>query len=200
MDNNKPNYYLIIPVVIIAILFVTMSQIAKNTEHTSPDISESKNVQPVEYTKPSYIGEQDKIVGYKGACNYLDNVGLFTNEYKNIDGFGYVCHSTYKLLDSNSNIAYYAEGDENNVNKVYIVLNLYKTSDKKMMNDAFLQASQLLTEKATNTPMTAEIKDAISTFKAGGRQINNDLFELKLNEWSTGLGYDYKFSITKIPN
>lgn len=200
MDNNKPNYFLIIPVIIIVILFVTLSQITKNTEHMPPVTSESKTVQTVEYTKPSYIDEQDKIVGYKGACNYLDNVGLFTNEYKNIDGFGYVCHSTYKLLDSNSNIAYYAEGDENNVNKVYIVLNLYKTSNKKMMNDVFLQTSQLLTEKSTNTSMTAEIKDAISTFKAGSRQINDDLFELKLNEWSTGLGYDYKFSITKIPN
>lgn len=151
-------------------------------------------------TMPGQNSDGQEIIfkGYKGACNYLDNIGLYTNEYKDIDGFGYVCHSTYKLLDNNSNIAYYAEGDENNVNKVYIVLNLYKTSNKKVMNDIFLQACQLLTEKATNESMAGEIKEAISTFKAGNRQINDNLFELKLNEWPTGLGYDYKFSISKI--
>ena len=196
MVNEKTNYFLIIAVGVIAIAFATM---LRNTEPTQQTAHTSKPVQTAEPIQPSYPEEQEIIFkGYKGACNYLDNAGLYTNEYKNIDGFGYVCHSTYKLLDNNSNIAYYAEGDENNVNKVYIVLNLYKTSNKKVINDIFLQACQLLTEKATNAPLTAEIKEAISTFKAGNRQINDNLFELNLNEWPTGLGYDYKFSISKI--
>lgn len=178
MEDKEVNFLPIVGISIIIVLFLFIilgNSLLQNATHTNAE----KN-------------------GFENACYYLDEIGLYTNGYKDLDGFAYYCNSNYKVLDNTSNIAYYAEGDSTNVKKVYIVLNLHKTSNKAEINKIFLQACELLTKKATNKQMTPEIKEAITTFKTGSRQIEDNLFELKLNEWTTGLGYDYQFIISKV--
>lgn len=138
-----------------------------------------------------------EIKGFYGACNYLDDLGLYTNGYKYIDEFGYGCNSQYKMLDNKSNIAFYVDGEKNNISKVYLVLNVYNTSNKQTMLNQMLITAEKLANKATGLSLTNEIRNSILNHRVGSFSLGSNTLKLELNKWSTGLGFDYKFTITK---
>lgn len=138
-----------------------------------------------------------EIKGFVGACNYLNDLGLSTNGYNYIDEFGYGCNSQYKMLDNKSNIAYYVDGEENNISKVYLVLNVCNTSNKQTMLNQMLIAAEKLAFQATGLSLTNEIRHSILNHSVGSFSIGSNTVKLELNKWSTGLGFDYKFIITK---
>lgn len=133
----------------------------------------------------------------QSACSYLKNVnGLSTGGYKSDGMGGYYCCSPYKMIDGKSNIAYYVEGLSNSkANKVYLVLNVYNSSNKAKMHASLLSAARLLTKQATAQNLNSKIANSIINGKSASIKQGKYLFEVKRENWPTGLGYELHFAI-----
>lgn len=132
----------------------------------------------------------------QNACKYMTSVsGLSTNGYKS-DGMGeYFCASNYKLLDGKTNIAYYAEGSGNNAKKVYLVLNLYNTSNKAAMMSNFVSSAKILSKNSINYTLDNVIITAMQSGKSGSWKLGKYTIEVKKQNFSTGLGSEIHFII-----
>ncbi len=133
------------------------------------------------------------------TCNALNDIdGLDTHGYKS-DGFGYFCNSNYKDLDGKTNLAYYVQGKSNtNAEKVYLVLNVYETSDKIYVHEELLKSSRILAIKITGKALSQEIENAISN--AVPVDIIQGIYKLSVakKNWPTGLGYEIHFLIEEL--
>jgi len=133
----------------------------------------------------------------RNACSYLQSInGLSTSGYKSDGMGGYFCSSPYKLLDGKSNLAYYVEGLNNlKADKVYLVLNVYNSSNKAKAHASLLKASKLLTIKAINQNLNPKIANCIVNGKSASLKQGKHIIEVKRQNWTTGLGYELHFSI-----
>lgn len=151
-----------------------------------------------EHNKKIEIERKANISKIKNICSSLSNIGLAASEYKFIEGYGYSCFTPYKMLDDFSNISFYAEGREYEIEKVYIVLNFNNLSDRELIIKYFLKACKIITLKMSSSQMTEEIKEAIATLKTGNRIIGNYSYTLEADNWKTNSGFTYKYTIQKM--
>jgi hypothetical protein len=136
------------------------------------------------------------------ACDFLAHIyGLQTRGYKQFDGYTYTCLSSYKELNIGpplpNNIAYYAEGDADNVFRLRLVLNVNDYGGVQKAHAALLQYSDELTRKALNLPMPKEAKSAITSGRAGQWQIGKAEAKVVLEMYPTGRGYELRYVLRK---
>lgn len=118
------------------------------------------------------------------ACRIMASMGLQTNEWSYIDGFGYNCFSGYRDIDyrpfsnvSANNIAYYVSGDKNTVKEMSLTLNVNNPSNSGVAHNELLKAATLLFLNAAMDVLPEGIENAIlqgsdQTAKAGGFIVN----------------------------
>lgn len=136
----------------------------------------------------------------QNACNYLQEIsGFSTRGYKSDGMGGYYCCSPYKMLDDRSNIAYYVEGLSNvKANKVYLVLNVYNSSNKIKMHNSLLSTSKFLAKKAIGINLNTKIISSITNGKSASFKQGKYIIEVKKQNWESGLGYEIHFSIKEL--
>jgi hypothetical protein len=137
------------------------------------------------------------------ACSLLSNIsGLQTGGYKSTgveDDF--FCCSPYKDLDQDSllpnNIAYYAEGDAEEVNRLKLVLNVNDPEKAEAAHRALMTYSNELASRALGEELKPKMQDAILAGQPFAYKVGELFVELKVEAWVTGRGYDMKFMITQ---
>lgn len=131
------------------------------------------------------------------ASKYLQSIsGLSTGSYKPDGMGGYFACSKYKMLDNASNLAYYVEGmSDKKSSSLYLLLNVYKTSNKSKMHSNLLSASRLLTLKALNQKLNNKLVQCLLTGSPVKVKQGKYTIEVKRDNWITGLGYSVKFII-----
>jgi len=137
------------------------------------------------------------------ACSLLSNIsGLQTGGYKSTgveDGF--FCCSPYKDLDKDSplpnNIAYYAEGDAEGVNRLKLVLNVNNSEKAEAAHRALMTYSNELACKALGEELRPKMQDAILAGRPFAYKVGELFVELKVEAWVTERGYEMKFIITQ---
>ena len=82
------------------------------------------------------------------AKKFLDQNGIYTNQYKNRLGHEYVSFSSYQDIGSATplpnNIAYYVKGDSDTVKTLKLVLNVNQPNDAQTAHSVMLNHSQTL--------------------------------------------------------
>jgi predicted transcriptional regulator len=137
------------------------------------------------------------------ACSLLSNIsGLQTGDYKSSgteDDF--FCCSPYKDLDHESplpnNIAYYAEGDAEEVNRLKLVLYVNDSDKAEAAHRALMIYSNELACKALGEELRPKMQDAILAGRPYAYKVGELFVELKVEAWVTERGYDMKFMITR---
>jgi hypothetical protein len=137
------------------------------------------------------------------ACSLLSNIsGLQTGGYKSTgveDDF--FCCSSYKDLDHESplpnNIAYYAEGDAEGVNRLKLILNVNNPEKAEAAHRALMIYSNELACKALGEELRPKMQDAILAGRPFAYKVGELFVELKVEAWVTERGYDMKFIITQ---
>jgi len=137
------------------------------------------------------------------ACGYLSNIsGLQTRGYKNQYEDTYGCSSPYKELGTGSplanNIAYYVKGDAENATELKLVLNVNAAQQAKEAQATLVSHSEELTKKALGVPMSKEVRNALSSGKAGQWTLGKSKVEITRDEWTTGKGYELHYIIRKV--
>lgn len=95
------------------------------------------------------------------ACDYLKSQGLVTDGYKSDGMGGFFCITPYKMLDGLSSIVYSAEGTQNDVEKLELVLNVHNTSNASALHEQLVSNAKILTKQALNYDLTEENIKAI---------------------------------------
>lgn len=139
----------------------------------------------------------------KVACSLLSDIGgLQTGDYKSSgteDDF--FCCSHYKDLDHESplpnNIAYYAEGDGEEVNRLKLVLNVNEPEKAEEAHRALMTYSSELARKALGQELSPKMQEAILAGHPEAYTVGELFVELKREAWPTGQGYEMKFIITQ---
>lgn len=137
------------------------------------------------------------------ACSLLSDIsGLQTGGYKRSgteDDF--FCCSPYKDLNHESplpnNIAYYAEGDAEEVNRLKLVLNVNEPQRAEEAHRTLLTYSNELTRKALGEDLSSKMQEAILVGHPEAYTVGDLFVELKREAWPTGRGYEMKFIITQ---
>jgi len=137
------------------------------------------------------------------ACALLAHInGLQTGGYKSSgtdDDF--FCCSPYKDLDHEiplpNNIAFYAEGDANEVNRLKLVLNVNVPQKAEEAHRAFLTYSNELALKVISEELSPKMKEAILAGHPEAYIVQGLFVELKREAWPIGRGYEMKFIITE---
>lgn len=137
-----------------------------------PSNNRQSSVAPISVPSPQVAEVQP--IGWKPleACEYLSNIsGLQTRGYKNLYENTYGCSSPYKGLGVGvplaNNIAYYVKGDEENAIELKLVLNVNAVQEAKEAQAALLSHSEELTKKALGASMSEEVRNALTSGKAG---------------------------------
>ena len=137
------------------------------------------------------------------VCSLLSEYGLQTykdwNYYDEYIGWG--CNSGYKEIGVGSkyslhnNLAFYVEGNNSVVKKVYLVLNVNNKNDAKSGHKALLEASSSLHQKVAGKHIQKSIETAIKN--GHSLKTNNETYniEVKRDNWPTGKGYEIHFII-----
>lgn len=136
------------------------------------------------------------------ACGLLSHIdGLQTRGYKSLEFEGeFTCSSPYKELDDSlpaNNIAFYAEGDSERVNRLKLVLNVNDPQKAEVAHGLLMAYSDELALKALGEGLRPEMKDAIIDGRPAAYTVEGLFVELKREAWVTGRGYDMKFIITQ---
>jgi predicted transcriptional regulator/ribosomal protein S27AE len=96
-----------------------------------------------------------------------------------------------------NNIAYYAEGDEERVNRLELVLNVHETQKAEAAHRALMTYSNELAYKALGEELRPKMQDAILAGRPYAYMVGELFVELKVEAWVTERGYDIKFIITQ---
>jgi len=132
------------------------------------------------------------------ACNAMTKVGLFTNGWNNRYEDSYGCSSPYKDIGNGypmpNNLAFYAEGNGSQVNKVKIVLNFNDRSSTKNAYPELQSAAALLVSEFTGSAITQELKAAIASNANLSTTINNTSVTVEKIDWPSG-GYEIQVTI-----
>ena len=165
----------------------------------SPSVESSS---PTQSASPQNTVTQQTGWNPQEACAYLSHIsGLQTRGYKNQYENTYGCSSPYKELGVGSplanNIAYYVEGNSQNAAELKLVLNVNAAQESKDAHATLLNYSEELTKKALGTPLPKDVRNAISSGKAGQWTIEKSKVELMRDVWPTGRGYELHYIIRK---
>lgn len=137
------------------------------------------------------------------ACSLLSHIkGFQTGSYKSTGVEGdFFCCSPYKDMDGESvvsnHIAYYAEGEEEQVNRLKLVLSVHVPQKAEVAHGLLMAYSDELALKALGEGLRAEMKDAILDGRPEAYTVKGLFVELKREAWVTGRGYEMKFIITQ---
>ncbi len=137
------------------------------------------------------------------ACSLLSTIsGLQTGGYKSTgveDDF--FCCSPYKDLDQDSplsnNIAYYAEGGAEEVNRLKLVLNVHDPEKAEAAHRALMIYCNELACKALGEELSPKMQEAILAGHPEAYTAEGLFVELRREAWVTGRGYELKFIITQ---
>lgn len=112
------------------------------------------------------------------ACHFLAEVpGLDGRAYKNWT-LDYSCSSPYKVLTGSpieNNLAYYAYGTKNTVNKLELVLNLNDMNEADLAIDFLLKIAELLAEESLGTGLSDKV---VSAIKQGASANQSEVSEI----------------------
>jgi hypothetical protein len=132
------------------------------------------------------------------ACNAMTKAGLATNGWNNKYEDSYGCSSPHKDIGNGdpmpNNLAFYAEGNNSQVNKVKIILNFNDRSSTKNAYSELQSAAALLISEFTDSTITTELKTAISSNSNLSTKINNSIVTVKKIDWPRG-GYEIQVTI-----
>ncbi|MFH0727988.1 MAG: hypothetical protein V2B19_16800 [Pseudomonadota bacterium] len=133
------------------------------------------------------------------ACSFMSAIGMNTRGYKNPDGIGYFCSSSYKELGTGfplkNNIAYYAEGSDQKVTKLKLVLNVNSKQEAKQAYAELKNSAEALLKKALNASLPQEASKAILAGSNGNWKIGNAKVSLIRADWPTGKGHEIIFIV-----
>ncbi len=136
------------------------------------------------------------------VCNYLDEMGLKTGNYK--DSLGndqYTCLSPYQSLGEATlglanNIAYYVTGTQNEAEQLKIVLNINNREQASTDHETLVKYGDILLKKAVGMSLPDAVKNNLQEGIAGRWQlIGNVDVEVIREDWLTGKGYEIKLII-----
>lgn len=137
------------------------------------------------------------------ACSLLSHIrGFQTGTYKSTGVEGdFFCCSPYKDLDDESvlsnNIAFYAEGSAEKVDRLKLVLNVNVPQKAEEAHGLLMAYSDELALKALGEGLRPDMKDAIIDGRPTAYMVEGLFVELKREAWVTERGYDMKFIITQ---
>ncbi|WP_213133823.1 hypothetical protein [Citrobacter sp. FP75] len=142
------------------------------------------------------------------ACYYLRELSFINppSEYKPSTKYSddYMCGTVYYEIMSkkgkNNNIAYYVSGELNSVNKMMVMVNI-NNSERGILNESmklYRNAASELLKKAIKNKSIDSILSKINDDKEGEWIVNGWNVSSTKEIWSTGRGYEYRFTIQKI--
>jgi len=155
------------------------------------------------HNTPLPFDENTKGFNPTEACHYLDSQEICTGKYiylKFETEFGnYSCCSPYKTIDNLNNIAYYLEGDNQAVKKLYLVLNVYKDSNKAPSHNFLIESAGILFKKALNEELNREMIKSLKKGKPNKWQINDYEIIIEKEKFKEALlEYELRFIIQAI--
>lgn len=137
------------------------------------------------------------------ACSLLSYIsGLQTRGYSSHEIEGeFFCCSPYKDLDDKTtipnNIAFYAEGDADEVHRLNLVLNVHVPRKAEEAHGILMAYSDELALKVLGDGLSPAMKDAILDGRPEAYTVKGLFVELKREAWPSGRGYGMKFIITQ---
>jgi len=135
----------------------------------------------------------------KATCSYLNNLGLSTRGWKNYFPSEYGCSSPYKDLGSafllKNNLVYAVSGGAKKAKKLELYLNVHNKEEARLAHHELLKAATSLLNKAVAKDLPQILQNAIKKGINATATVGGVTIELIRNNWSTGKGYDLKFSI-----
>lgn len=145
-----------------------------------------------------------KAVPQPPEADYLTEIGLETNAYKNRDGDEWTCFSPYQELGSGfplpNNLAYYLSGDKaGNISMMKVVLNVNDLSREAEAKNALLNACRMLYQKAMRASLTEAVERAILQGAPGARPVDSWMLSITREDWASGKGYDLGFILQRQP-
>ena len=133
------------------------------------------------------------------AKKFLDQNGIYTNQYKNRLGHEYVSFSSYQDIGSATplpnNIAYYVKGDSDTVKTLKLVLNVNQPNDAQTAHSVMLNHSQTLYQEVFAKELPPNLKEAITKGKQDQLEIEGCVVTLNREDWPTGKGYSVELVI-----
>jgi hypothetical protein len=128
--------------------------------------------------------------------------GLQTRGYGGHEIEGeFFCSSPYKDLDDKAtipnNIAFYAEGDAEEVHVLNLVLNVHVPRKAEEAHGTFMAYSDELALRVLGDGLPPAMKDAILDGRPEAYTVKGLFLELKREAWPSGRGYEMRFIITR---
>ncbi len=146
----------------------------------------------------SNLNAELKITSPTEVCNYLTDSGLITGSWKNRYDNEYGCLSPYKELTGSpvaNNIAFYADGDNNSVKKIKLVLNINDKASATNAHKELLQVSANLIAKTAGGKLPPALKIAIERGQNYSTKIGAVSVDIVREDWLNGNGYEVRVSI-----
>ena len=130
------------------------------------------------------------------ACSILQDEDFITNKYiEECVGCGdYFCASPYKIYDLN-NIAFYVNGNIDNVKKINLTLNLNNLLNEKTELKTFEKYCSILFKKISKNNLPTDIIKSINLSKPIKIRIDNLEIELEKEVFPSKKGYRLTFII-----
>ena len=130
------------------------------------------------------------------ACGYMADQGLSTRGWKNYHDNEFGCSSPYHDIGPGfplpNNLAYYAEGKQQSVALVKLVLNVNNRTEAKSGHTALVKAAEALASRVTGEKLPGEISRAILEGRKASAKLGNTTVEVLRIDWPTGKGYEVK--------
>lgn len=159
----------------------------------------AKQVETMPSQMVSEYQENKFIIAPASACNYLSNVNLGTQGYKDDGMGGYFCISQSKMLAMPSNITYSVEGSQTEAQRLQLVLNVHNnsTSNKQALLNELINDSKLLAKSALDYELSNNVINALNNGSNYTEQYNGYILETYKDTYVTGNGYSMQFTIKK---
>lgn len=142
------------------------------------------------------LGGNSDIITPNSACDFMKSQNLITDGYKSDGMGGYFCISKYQMLDNKSNISYYVEGTQDEVEKLGLVLNVYNDSNVSALHEQLVNNASVLSKQALKYDLTEEDANAIRNGANTNKKVTDKWkIEVAKNIWDTKQGYDVQFII-----
>lgn len=132
------------------------------------------------------------------ARRFLVDEAMPTGDYKP-DAPGaptyYACSTYHRLRGGLNNIAYYVEGDKDQIKKLRLVLNVHDQLNAQAAHAAMAQAANKLLVRGFGSQ--ADLSQLVISGKSGKAAIDEEIgIETRFSFWPTGLGYDLQLIVT----
>ena len=145
-----------------------------------------------------------KIVPQPPETDYLTEIGLKTNAYKNRASGAWSCFSPYQELGSGfplpNNLAYYLTGDgAGNISMMKVVLNVNDRSREEEAKNALLHACRMLYQKAMRASLTEAVERTLLQGTSGEWPADSWTLSVTRDDWASGKGYELGFILQRQP-